>query len=193
MKVSGEAPTPSPKIISVSGPKNEPKTSPFYLLVLAMTIFPFLIQVDERVQSLQSRRFEASARPGRGHASDAKPVWHKHKARLTETRNYIILLLKSQKGSTWSSWQLCCLELQRRETMEIRTKYFGAGFEAILEAGLEAGLEGLKYGNWSKTIWQRRSLFCSSKRKKKQARKNGPPQFKIPAAAAAGQINFNLK
>jgi hypothetical protein len=36
--------------------------------------------------------------------------------------------------------------------MEIRTKYFGAGFEAILEAGLEAGLEGLKYGNWSKTI-----------------------------------------
>ena len=33
----------------------------------------------------------------------------------------------------------------------------------------------------------------SSKRKKKQARKNGPPQFKIPAAAVAGQISFNLK
>ena len=32
------------------------------------------------------------------------------------------------------------LELQRRETMGIRTKHFGASFEA----GLEAGLEGLK-------------------------------------------------
>ena len=35
-----------------------------------------------------------SARPGRGHASDA----HKDKARLTETPNYIIVLLKSQQG-----------------------------------------------------------------------------------------------
>ena len=35
--------------------------------------------------------------------------------------------------------------------------------------------------------------FWTSKRKKQQARKNGPPQFKIPAAAVAGQINFNLK
>ena len=32
------------------------------------------------------------------------------------------------------------LELQRHETMGIRTKHFGAGFEA----GLEAGHEGLK-------------------------------------------------
>ena len=32
------------------------------------------------------------------------------------------------------------LELQRCETMGIRTKHFGASFEA----GLEAGLEGLK-------------------------------------------------
>ena len=37
-----EAPTPSPKIISISGTKNEPKTNPLYLLVLVMTIFPFL-------------------------------------------------------------------------------------------------------------------------------------------------------
>ena len=36
-------------------------------------------------------------------------------------------------------------------------------------------------------------LFWSSKRKKKQARKNGPPQFKIPVAAVAGEISFNLK
>jgi hypothetical protein len=32
-----------------------------------------------------------------------------------------------------------------------------------------------------------------SKHKKKQARKNGPPQFKIPAAAVAGQISFYSK
>ena len=37
------------------------------------------------------------------------------------------------------------------------------------------------------------ALFWSSKRKKKQARKNGPPQFKLPLAAVAGQISFNLK
>ena len=61
------------------------------------------------------------------------------------------------------------LELQCRETMEIRTQGYG-----------------------NKTIWQRRGLFWSSKRKKKQARKNGPPQFKIPAAVS-GQISFNLK
>ena len=35
------------------------------------------------------------------------------------------------------------------------------------------------------------ALFWTSKRKKKQARKNGPPQFKIPAAAVAGQITFD--
>ena len=37
------------------------------------------------------------------------------------------------------------------------------------------------------------ALFWSSKRNKKKARKNGPPQFKIPAAAVASEINFNLK
>ena len=37
------------------------------------------------------------------------------------------------------------------------------------------------------------ALFWTSKRKKKQACKNGPPQFKIPAAAVAGQISFDLK
>ena len=40
---TGEAPTPSPKIISVSGAKNEPKRSLFSLLVFVMTTFPFLI------------------------------------------------------------------------------------------------------------------------------------------------------
>ena len=42
MATTREAPTPSPKIISISGTKNEPKTNPLYLLVLVMTIFPFL-------------------------------------------------------------------------------------------------------------------------------------------------------
>ena len=58
-----------------------------------------------------------------------------------------------------------------------------------------AGLEGLKaYGNWSKTILSMKGpFFGPQKRKKKQARKNGPPQFKIPAAAVAGQISFDLK
>ena len=42
-KITGEAPTPSPKIISVSGAKNEPKRSLFSLLVFVMTTFPFLI------------------------------------------------------------------------------------------------------------------------------------------------------
>ena len=30
-------------------------------------------------------------------------------------------------------------------------------------------------------------------KKGKQVRKNGPPQFKIPVAAVAGEISFNLK
>ena len=40
-KTTREAPTPTPKIISVSGAKNEPKRSLFSLLVFVMTIFPF--------------------------------------------------------------------------------------------------------------------------------------------------------
>ena len=36
-------------------------------------------------------------------------------------------------------------------------------------------------------------FFWSSKRKKKQARKNGPPQFKFLLVAVADQISFNLK
>ena len=36
-------------------------------------------------------------------------------------------------------------------------------------------------------------FFWSSQHKKKQTRKNGPPQFKIPVAAVAGQISLSLK
>ena len=82
------------------------------------------------------------------------------------------------------------LELQCRETMEIRTKHVRAGFEAGFEAGLE-GLKAMEIG--AKQCDKEGTFFWTSKRKKKQARKNGPPQFKIPAAAVAGQISFNLK
>jgi len=58
---------------------------PLYLLVLIMTKFLFS-HVDERIQSLEGRRFKAQ----RGLA-EATPRWHKEKARLTRTRNYIIL------------------------------------------------------------------------------------------------------
>ena len=81
------------------------------------------------------------------------------------------------------------LELQCRETMEIRTKHtfdFRAGFAAGLE-----GLKAMEIG--AKQYDKEGALFWTSKRKKKQARKNGPPQFKIPAAAVAGQISFDLK
>ena len=75
------------------------------------------------------------------------------------------------------------LELQCRETMGIRTKHLGAGLKAM--AAMEIGAK--QYD--SKKV----PFFWSSKRKKKQARKNGPPQFKIPVAAVASQISIKLK
>ena len=65
---SREAPTPSPKIISVSGAKNEPL---LYLLVLIMTTFPFLLcwckrsRVSKACNRGASRLGEAWARPPR--------------------------------------------------------------------------------------------------------------------------------
>ena len=70
-------------------------------------------------------------------------------------------------------------------TMEIRIKHLRASFEA----GFEAGLEKTEAKQYDKE----ETLFWSSKRKKKQARKNGPPQFKLPIAAVADQISFNLQ
>ena len=61
-------------------------------------------------------------------------------------------------------------------------------------ASFEASLQGLKAMEIGAKQWDKEgALFWTSKRKKKQARINGPPQFKIPAAAVAGQISFNLK
>ena len=67
---------------------------------------------------------------------------------------------------------------------KIRTKHVRAGFAAGLE-----GLKAMEIG--AKQYDKEGALFWTSKRKKKQARKNGPPQFKIPAAAVAGQISFS--
>ena len=65
--------------------------------------------------------------------------------------------------------------------MEIRTKHLRASFEA--------GLEGLKPMEIEAKQYDKEGgIFWSSKRKKKQARKNGPPQFKFPATAGAGQM-----
>ena len=82
------------------------------------------------------------------------------------------------------------LEFQCRETMKIRTKHIRASFEAGFEAGLES-LKPMKIE--AKQYDKEGTLFWSSKRKKKQARKNEPPQFKLPLAAVAGQISINLK
>ena len=62
------------------------------------------------------------------------------------------------------------LELQCRKTMEIRTKHVRAGFAAGLE-----GLKAMEIG--AKQYDKEGALFWTSKRKKKQARKNGPPQY----------------
>ena len=64
------------------------------------------------------------------------------------------------------------LELQCRETMKIRIKHFRASFEAGFKAGLER-LKPMKIE--AKQYDKEGTLFWSSKRKKKQARKNGPP------------------
>ena len=74
--------------------------------------------------------------------------------------------------------------------MEIRTKPLGAGFEVGFEPGLK-GLKAMEIG--AKQYDKEGGLFWSSKHNKKQARKNGPSQFKIPVAAVAGEISFNLK
>ena len=72
--------------------------------------------------------------------------------------------------------------------MEIAANQKKLQDETKLEAGLNASLE-----LQCRETMERRCLFPISKRKKKHARKNGPLQFKIPAAAVAGQVSFNLK
>ena len=107
-----EAPTRLQKWYQFQVQKTNPKTSLLYLLVLIMTIFPFLLcWCKPAIERFEARRSlgearRGQARPGRSQARPgeawAKPrhgrktYWHKDKARLMGTRNYIILLLKSQ-------------------------------------------------------------------------------------------------
>ena len=66
--------------------------------------------------------------------------------------------------------------------LETRIKHLGAGFEAGLE-----DLKAMEIG--AKQYDKEGTLFWTSKRKKEQARTNGPPQFKIPDAAVADKIS----
>ena len=77
------------------------------------------------------------------------------------------------------------LELQCRKTMEIRAKRVRAGFEAGLE-----GLKAMEIG--AKEYDKEGALFWTSKRKKKQARRNGPPQFLPHAPEVVAQQRFHV-
>ena len=91
---------------------------------------------------------------------------------------------------SWRQASIASLELQCRETMEIRTKHLGAGFEAGLEAGLK-GPQG--YGNLIRNNMTKKGpVFPPQNVRKSRRAKMGPSQFKIPAAAVAGQTSFNL-
>ena len=63
--------------------------------------------------------------------------------------------------------------------MEIRTKHVRAGFAAGLE-----GLKAMEIGE--KQYDKEGALFWTSKRKKKQARRNGPPQYGQPLLVLVG-------
>ena len=94
---TGEAPTPSPKIMSVSGAKNEPKKKSLFLACLRDDNLPLsnmLMKESKACKRGASRLGEAWPRPRLGR----KTYWHKDKARLTGTGKYIILLLKSQQS-----------------------------------------------------------------------------------------------
>ena len=81
------------------------KMNPCTCLPWAWQSFPFCF-VDERAAVFAKLRGASRLREAwPAHASDAK---RKDKARLAGTRNCLTLLLKSQQGWTWSSWQLCC-------------------------------------------------------------------------------------
>jgi hypothetical protein len=97
-----EAPLP-PKTIPISDAKSESKTHPYTRLSWSWRSFLCCRDVDKRCPMYwtwfelskacnrgASRPSEAWPRPRLGR----KTYWHKDKARLTGTRNYIILLLE---------------------------------------------------------------------------------------------------
>ena len=60
--------------------------------------------------------------------------------------------------------------------------------QASRQASRASRLWKLEQNNMTK-----KGAFFGPQNITKQARKNGPPQFKIRVAAVAGEINFNLK
>ena len=82
------------------------------------------------------------------------------------------------------------LELQCRETMEIRTKHLRTSFEA----GFEAGLEGLKPMEIeAKQCDKEGTLFWSSKRKKAGAQKwASPVQASTRSCCWSNQLQLEI-
>ena len=117
------------------------------------------------------------------------------------TRNSVILLLKSQYKAELEVVGACAAlrilsHSWRKGTVSrqaSRTK---------LEAGLETStsvqvsrqaLKGSRPWILKQNNMTKKGPFLDLKMKKKQARKNESPQFKVPAAAVAVEINFDLK
>ena len=112
-------------------------------------------------QSLQSRRFEGSARPGEAWPRPRlQNVLAQDKARLTGTRNYLILLLKSQPGWTWSSWQLC--SCWRQTSMQVSNSSVARPWK-LEQNPLGQALKG----NWSKI---KKGPFCGPQNVRKSRR-----------------------
>ena len=81
------------QLIDLTKAKRRWTEKKFLSVMLMKEVWYFLTILTRAIEALRD-----SARPGRSHASDAKTHWHKDKARLTGTRNCIMLLLKSQQG-----------------------------------------------------------------------------------------------
>ena len=105
---SSEAPTPSPKIIWISGTKNEPKKKPYTCLSWSWQSFPFLFCWWKEVPCFQAwnRGTRGSARPGR----DSTHVLAQGQSEAHgDSKLYLFL-----QGWTLSSWQtvLPCLNFR---------------------------------------------------------------------------------
>jgi hypothetical protein len=84
-----------------------------------------------------------------------------------------------QNKNSWDETKLeagfnASLELQCCETIEIRTKHFGAGFEAGFEADLKS-LKAMEIG--AKQYDKEGDLFWSSKRSKNRRARMGLPSI----------------
>ena len=138
----GRPPTPSPKSYPFWTPKTNPLRTSLAPACLNHYVFFGCYRIDEQVSnnyslsdipypSSQTKRgqrglAEASARPRLG----GKTYWHRDKARLTGTRNYIILLLESQQGSTPNEFRTL-LPCQNFRPQLAQRDGLKAGFESF--------------------------------------------------------------